>query len=210
MPRGRRRRSVVGRGRRRGEVEQQVADRRAVKDAVVALVAVAEQAVVAGDLAVLARVLGALEVRRRRQSKWHSSSAARRPVRSLPGSSISRRSTPAPPSAASKNSRTLRASAVGSGSAASSWSSSWNSAWIARLSAAWKRRHLLGVEIHERRDEQAVAVVLDERHDALVRVAERIIRVVRGRPRRPWPSSRARCRARTRRCPCPCAGSSRG
>ena len=29
-------------------------------------------------------------------------------------------------------------------------------------------RHLLCVEIHERRDEQAVAAVLDERHDALV------------------------------------------
>ena len=56
-------RTVLGRRRRAGEGEQQVADRSAVEDPVVALVAVAEQAVVAGDLAVLAGVLGALEIR---------------------------------------------------------------------------------------------------------------------------------------------------
>jgi hypothetical protein len=46
-----------------GKVEQQIPDGGAIKDTVIALVAVAEQAVVAGDLAVLAGVFSALEIR---------------------------------------------------------------------------------------------------------------------------------------------------
>jgi hypothetical protein len=98
------RRGDAGRGQLdcgAGEAEEQLPDRLAVEDAVVGLVRVAEEAVVAGRLAVLAGGRGAPEIVSRRGIEVAELEGARTTAVKEPASSTSRRRTPAPPSAAS-------------------------------------------------------------------------------------------------------------
>ena len=94
---------------------------------------------------------------------------ARRPGPARRARLTRRRSTPAPPSAASVSSIRPRSSASGSSSLASSESSSWNSASMPRSSAyAQRDRDRLGVDRLGQAEDEDVAAVLDVRDDPLL------------------------------------------
>ena len=156
--RGRRDRAATWAAR---QLAQDRADRLAIEQAVVGLVGVAHQAVVAGRLAVLAGAGAARRSAPVSGSKWQ----IRRASRATRAQSLGIVDQPAEHAGAAFGRLVDQDQpalvAVGKGSTASSPSSSWYRTWIAFLRAAWSEAITPASWVSSNSQEQGVAAVFD-------------------------------------------------